>query len=143
MKVTIAAIPEEGLRLTERGDPAGWALGTPDVTFAEPVEVSAFFQRYEEDLLVTVEAAGTMTTVCGRCLQPSRQPYREQFHLAIEIQGRLSVDVTDDIRQEIIVSYPMKPLCRDDCRGLCPTCGQNLNEGPCPCSAAGSKGLEV
>jgi len=37
------------------------------------------------------------------------------------------------IRSEIILNLPMKPLCSPDCRGICPTCGKNLNLGPCEC----------
>ena len=41
------------------------------------------------------------------------------------------VDITDDVRQEIMLAYPMIPVCRPDCKGLCSVCGQNLNAGPC------------
>ena len=43
------------------------------------------------------------------------------------------LDVSDLVRQQIAVSAPMAPICRSDCRGLCPQCGRNLNEGPCDC----------
>ncbi|MBI2174769.1 MAG: DUF177 domain-containing protein [Candidatus Omnitrophica bacterium] len=41
------------------------------------------------------------------------------------------VDITDDVRQEIILAYPMIPVCREDCKGLCISCGQNLNVAAC------------
>ncbi len=44
------------------------------------------------------------------------------------------LDLTEAIRQYALLTIPMKPLCREDCAGLCPTCGCNLNEGPCNCS---------
>ena len=43
------------------------------------------------------------------------------------------VDLTDELRQSIILALPTYPVCRADCRGVCPTCGRNLNEGPCAC----------
>ncbi len=129
MRVVIAEIPEEGLQVTERLDPA--ALATSDVSWVAPLEVSAFVQRHDDDLTAMVEAAGTLEMVCARCLATVRRPYHETFHVAIEIQSRASVELTDDIRQEILLGYPMIPLCRDDCRGLCPTCGHNVNEGVC------------
>jgi uncharacterized protein len=43
------------------------------------------------------------------------------------------VDLGELLRQTLLVSLPIQPLCRADCRGLCPTCGQNWNEGPCDC----------
>ncbi len=43
------------------------------------------------------------------------------------------LDLAEAIRQYALLAIPMKTLCRQDCAGLCPTCGQNLNEGPCHC----------
>jgi uncharacterized protein len=51
------------------------------------------------------------------------------------IEGRSrTIDLGPDIREEIILDYPVKPLCKPDCKGLCPTCGKNLNEGQCNCN---------
>lgn len=43
------------------------------------------------------------------------------------------LDLTEAIRQYVLLTTPMKPLCSEDCAGLCPTCGCNLNQGPCNC----------
>jgi len=43
------------------------------------------------------------------------------------------LDLTEAIRQNALLVIPMKPLCREDCAGLCPSCGHNLNQGPCNC----------
>ena len=43
------------------------------------------------------------------------------------------LDLTEAVRQYVLLAIPMKPLCRQDCAGLCPTCGHNLNQGPCHC----------
>lgn len=133
MRVAIAEIPEEGLRLTERIDSASLGLETSDLNFEGPVVVSAFFQTHDDDLVVAVEAEGVLAPVCARCLRRFQQPYQGVFQLGIEIHRRKTIDVTDDIRQEIVLSYPMSWLCHQDCRGLCPSCGSNLNEGPCAC----------
>lgn len=44
-------------------------------------------------------------------------------------------DLSEFIRQSVLVQVPIRPLCSDDCKGLCLTCGKNLNEGPCDCPA--------
>jgi uncharacterized protein len=49
-----------------------------------------------------------------------------------------SLDVTGHVRDAVILSLPMKILCRDDCKGLCAACGGNLNEGDCGCVRTGS-----
>lgn len=43
------------------------------------------------------------------------------------------LDLVEAIRQYALIATPMKPLCQEDCAGLCPTCGQNLNQKPCNC----------
>jgi uncharacterized protein len=44
------------------------------------------------------------------------------------------LDVSELVRQQLAVNLPMAPLCREDCQGICPECGQNLNLGPCSCA---------
>lgn len=51
------------------------------------------------------------------------------------IDERHILDLTEAIRQHTLLAIPMKPLCREDCTGLCPNCGHNLNQGPCSCPA--------
>jgi uncharacterized protein len=50
------------------------------------------------------------------------------------IDERHILDLTEAIRQYALLDIPMKPLCREDCAGLCPVCGHDLNQGPCGCS---------
>ena len=47
--------------------------------------------------------------------------------------GQTVIDMADDVRQTVLLSVPLKNVCRDECRGLCPLCGRNLNEGTCDC----------
>lgn len=49
------------------------------------------------------------------------------------IDERYILDLTEAIHQYIRLAIPMKPLCHEDCAGMCPTCGHNLNQGPCDC----------
>jgi uncharacterized protein len=53
------------------------------------------------------------------------------------IDGHHIIDMTEAVRQYILLTTPMKPLCREDCAGLCPVCGHNLNQGPCSCPPQG------
>jgi uncharacterized protein len=43
------------------------------------------------------------------------------------------LDMTEMFRQDILLAMPIKPICSEECKGLCPSCGRNLNEGPCGC----------
>ena len=94
---------------------------------------------------------------CARCLQPYKIdmdiPVEEEFLIAGHVpdlpvdneeeelleeeKDPLFVDnlfdLTELIRQNIFVAVPIKPLCSEECKGLCPHCGKNLNEVPCEC----------
>jgi uncharacterized protein len=47
--------------------------------------------------------------------------------------GQTVIDMADDVRQTVLLAVPLKNVCREDCRGLCPQCGRNLNDGACDC----------
>jgi len=103
-------------------------------------------------------AEGTLYTevevTCSRCLSLFRCPLaltiEEEYFPTIDIvsgnwlprpdePGSFTIDehhildLTEAIRQYALLAIPMKPLCREDCAGLCPYCGHNLNLGPCHC----------
>ena len=134
MKIKLSEIPESGLTISERFDPEEMKLQTPELKFSGPLEVNAFFQKERDTVFVKVSAVGNQRMVCDRCLEPFDQDYGRQFDFGYSVKGQVVLELTDDIRQEILLSYPVKFLCRPNCEGLCPQCGKNLNEGPCSCS---------
>ncbi len=136
MKVDISQIPDEGLTLCEDFDPAGMNLQIEELRFSAPVKVTVLFQKERDTIVVQVEAIGETNMVCGRCLGVYHEYYDRRFHLGYSVKGMVSLDVTDDIRQEILLSYPAQFVCREECLGLCPRCGKNLNLGPCGCGPA-------
>ena len=101
---------------------------------------------------------GTVRTVlelpCSRCLEPFRLPVDAAVNLRylpasdqssddeqevaeedvdISFYQDDQIDLTGLLREQFYLALPMKPLCRDDCRGLCPQCGVNRNTGTCDC----------
>lgn len=107
-----------------------------------------------------VVARGSFSTAieleCARCLEKFRvevaSPIEEELELPVglveqeaekaegpveEESERLFVDnildLTELLRQDILLAVPIKPVCSEDCKGLCPHCGKNLNQGPCEC----------
>ena len=131
MKVKLSEIPEEGLTLNEHLDPAQMRLDTPELKFTAPLDLTATFQEQRETVWVQVGISGQMRQICGRCLEPYEKLYNGSFHLDYAVKGMFFLDITDDVRQEILLSYPIRFLCREDCLGLCPQCGTNLNERSC------------
>ncbi|MCH4179546.1 MAG: DUF177 domain-containing protein [Megasphaera sp.] len=89
----------------------------------------------------TIRTSGTY--VCGRCLAPVTVDRQETLSEAFSTEADLPedvypyngeyIDLAEPVRDTLILSEPMQVLCRPDCKGLCPQCGANLNEGPCSC----------
>ena len=73
--------------------------------------------------------------ICDRCLTQATadqvHEFEEEFDKAEAVDDL--IDVTEFLRDELLAGQPMKNLCREDCKGLCPVCGANLNEGECGC----------
>ncbi|MGC8875091.1 MAG: YceD family protein [Chloroflexia bacterium] len=128
------------------------------VFYADEMEVRGLhghvlLTRLREDILLQGTLDAEVTLECSRCLERYVQPLHMEMELEFQpsvavatgeplpppeddsvfvIDGQHILDLTDAIREQIILNLPMRPLCHDDCLGLCPICGQNLNEGPCP-----------
>lgn len=131
MKIKINDIPKEGLNVEESQDAAALDLARDDLKFVTPIRLSAFVSRDKDEAYAHVTASGKMEAVCGRCLSAYTIDFKKDFDFSYDLRGKTVLDLTDDIRSEIILEYPVKPLCKEDCRGLCQVCGKNLNEGDC------------
>ncbi len=110
--------------------------------------------RIQRSILVKCELTTDVELTCSRCLTSFRHPltltFEEEYLPTIDIvtgaplppteeagaftiDERHILDLTEAIQQYTVLNIPMKPLCREDCTGLCPTCGHNLNQGRCDC----------
>lgn len=91
-----------------------------------------------EKCLNTVSFRGQLKSqvnhVCARCLKQVGHEVDQPFEFVYDVKGKEEVDTLDDLREVLILDHPIRFLCRQDCRGLCPKCGLDLNEGPCSCS---------
>jgi len=86
------------------------------------------------DLVVTGSASVPVATVCARCLDDIRVTVSVKdlcFHF--EKVKDLEVDLTDSVREELLLATPSYFYCSPDCKGICPVCGTNLNHGSCAC----------
>ena len=103
------------------------------------IRYSLFAQLAGRELIVRGRLEQDFDAVCSRC--------GADFDFTAEVPDFLAsvatdekteiVDLTDEVRQSIILSLPTYPVCRADCRGVCPSCGKNLNQGPCTCGRDG------
>jgi uncharacterized protein len=111
--------------------------------------VTLVLERVAGGFLVTVRLVATIYGPCSRCLCELRMvtsaeerefvPLHEEEYGETELSpfvDDLVVDVAGMAREALILSLPEKLLCREDCPGLCPVCGQELRKGQCGCAPA-------
>lgn len=133
MKVYVNAIPPEGVDIEENLEPASLNLETEQTHFSEGLKVRARLEKDGDILTVNCSVKGTKRQICSRCLSEFDIPIEKEINFVYELSGEYAIELDDKIKDEIILDYPLKILCKPDCKGLCPRCGKNLNEGPCGC----------
>ena len=131
MKIQVSRVPEEGLREHATYDTSTLDMDRDDIHLTEPFEVDAFVLKTGEELVVTADIRCPLRLLCARCLEAFPSSVQTNAIFSYQVRPADIVDITDDVRQEIILGYPMIPICRPDCRGLCRVCGQNLNAAAC------------
>ncbi|MCX5694310.1 MAG: YceD family protein [Candidatus Omnitrophica bacterium] len=136
MKITINQVPQEGLYLKEAIDPKELDLDTDLIKFRSPVKLAAQVDRITNALTVDLNINGTAFADCSRCLSEFEWVFNKDVKLTYPLESSdVFIDLNPQIREEIILDYPIKPLCKINCKGLCLKCGKNKNEGGCNCGS--------
>ena len=136
MRIDTNKIPFEGLTLAEEFNPREEDLETDIIKFPKPLQVRADVTRITNAVTVNLSVAGRMHANCSRCLEEFDTEFKKDFALNFQANKLEPViDLSPQIREEIILDFPIKPLCKADCKGLCPKCGKNLNQGGCSCGS--------
>jgi len=135
MIVLIKRIPPEGENLSGTDPCSIMDMDEPGVHFHEDIAYDLHVQIQSNALLATGSLSTVATLNCGRCLKEFQQPIKvDQFVAHHPLQGEDSVDLTPNIREDILLELPQRALCKPNCNGLCPTCGQDLNVNACNCA---------
>ena len=138
MRVATKKIGKEALEIAEYIDAARWYMDSEDIRFLGDIYVKCSFLKKEEGIEVRVDLNFKRNIRCSRCLEWNIVESQSNFSLNYkngEIrEGFLEVD--SEIREHILLEWPLKPLCREDCRGICPGCGRNLNVEKCICGTS-------
>ena len=99
------------------------------------VAVSLSFSVASKEILVRGSVKGERLIQCARCLKMSTQPFAEEFIETYSTKQEI-IDIISVVRQTLALTEDIRFLCSPDCKGLCPTCGRDLNDGPCGCKPA-------
>jgi uncharacterized protein len=138
--------------------PGELATDTEGFAVAGPVSLAFDIEKDKDRFRLAGRVQTTLVLPCSRCLEGFEQDVDAPFDLrfqpkdtatTVESERELGEDdlaaafyENDEIDLELLMkeqfylALPMKPLCRDECRGLCALCGANLNRGTCGCSAS-------
>lgn len=152
-------MPPEGLALARSLAPESIPLEGEEFRLTQPVEVTGRLDRVEaEAYRLRGRLTGSIELGCVRCLEPVRLDVSESLdllylphtsnvaldgeedrplgreELAVDYYREEQIDLRHMVLEQIVLSLPMKPLCRADCQGLCPVCGGNRNLADCGCA---------
>lgn len=126
----------------------------PDVEQMGPVQIDGQATVAGDGLRFRGHLKGTIRPFCARCLESIHTEVDTDLDLLYQPASELTlgqeveihqadtelafftgagVEVEDVAREQMLLAVPMQPLCREECRGLCPQCGKNLNQGDCAC----------
>ena len=95
-------------------------------------EVELSFSVTPKDIIVSGTICGQREVECARCLRRVTQPFSEAFTETYSTKLEI-IDIMYVVRQTLALTEDIRFLCSVDCKGLCPQCGHDLNDGPCGC----------
>jgi uncharacterized protein len=134
--------------------PEAFAADRDSFQIAAPVSLSFDIVKDKSQFQLVGRVTTTLELPCSRCLEPFAWPVQADFNLRYQPHSTNTgegereieeddlttafyendeIDLGQLMREQFYLSLPMKPLCREDCLGLCPVCGTNLNRGNCHC----------
>lgn len=156
MRFKINQIGDEGLAVNVPVTGEWLTAACPDLDAkpaASGITLRGRLLKSGSDYLLRAEVHGAVETPCARCLEPARVEVDAPLALTfvpadrdsdgevgldddpdVVVFGGSEIDVSDEVRDEILLAIPVGPLCSPTCRGLCPACGGNRNLVPCDCA---------
>ncbi|MCK4519867.1 MAG: DUF177 domain-containing protein [Candidatus Omnitrophica bacterium] len=134
MKIKVEKISDKVIEVEEEIPASSWGMDSSELTFVNSICLKYKFFRAGEEIRVETLATTQREIICSRCLDQVRQTNQQSFKNTYKISELGDcLEVDRDIRENILLNLPLKVLCREDCKGICPLCGVNLNNQECNC----------
>lgn len=159
MQLDVATWPEGTTAKEFVEKPEDLDLSAELTRFTDPVQVQLTVQKSNDEVIITGRVATHAQATCVRCLEDFPIPIDEELRRVANVVPDKQVredtgdpdfvllpeslpvwNVSEVLREVILLALPENPICRDDCRGLCPGCGANLNTEPCRCEQPQAQG---
>jgi len=141
--VDLARLDAEGEWFRGELAPEVLEVGASDIlTPVGGIAFGLFVQVLGTELLVRGDVRQRLTCVCSRCAEAfDTEAGEKDFIRSFEINDATEfLDLTEEVREAIILALPGYPVCREACQGLCMACGANLNTAACTCRKTGRDG---
>lgn len=158
LKFRVADIPPDGIEIplniaSDKGRVLMTEKDNDSIRLNDAILGSVRLEPSGRRIVVKGRVKAAFKADCSRCLEEFELPVAEEFLIVFtpssegarpeeleaealnqEIFDGEEIDIRPVIREYLLIGLPIKPLCSNDCSGLCPDCGKNLNDGPCGCS---------
>jgi uncharacterized protein len=152
MIIDIDRIPETGLKISKEFEFFNTDLVEESATFLEPVNAEVSVKKTGEEILIKGRIRSRLNVICSRCLLPYEFAVDSEFDLVYipdepgtirepEEKEDLSryfysdrtIDIKMEVWEQLNLTFPVKPLCTQDCQGICPVCGKIIRKERCSC----------
>jgi uncharacterized protein len=154
MKINIKDLISELTEFTFDVPAPEFNFSAQEAILTEEVHVEVKVEKMRKDILLRGNINTRLELECSRCLEKFLYPVNENFQtifqpfsprtteeevelvkedLDVAFYKEDIIDLTEIVREQILLSIPMIAVCDESCLGLCPHCGQNLNQGKCLC----------
>jgi uncharacterized protein len=147
LHLNLAGVDRGDVSLREQVPPGHPMWADTGIELTEPLEVDLTAHSVGDGVLVRGTLRTTVRQQCRRCLVPVEQEVDTHVDLLFVEEDEEGgddgevyplprgddLDLTGAVREQVLLQAPEFTLCREECRGLCPTCGADLNEGACEC----------
>ena len=154
MKVDLLSVSDEPLPFSFQLAPDDIDLDTEGVRIVDDISVIGELSKNAAKTDVRGSIQAPVEIDCTRCLTPvrkdldivieadfvdkellpdSRETHLESNDLDTDVIDGNELDLNEVVREQILLNLPETVLCREDCKGICPQCGKDLNEGDCQC----------
>jgi uncharacterized protein len=152
MIIDIDRLPKKGFTVSKDFEFLSIELVEEDAVFLEPVHVEATVKKIGEEIAIKGKVKTLLSFNCSRCLVPFEFPIDSRFDLVYlpeeleDVKEELDsedmsrffyyhrkIDIKEIILEQLNLTFPVKPLCTEDCQGICPVCGKIVKQGECSC----------
>lgn len=155
MKIDVNEIIGPEANFTFTASASDFTFSPDELILKEEVKVFVYLRKIDKEIFLKGDIQTLIELRCSRCLESYEYPVNDHFEISLEPYSEYLteeetelrkdeldfdlykediIDLTELVREQILLAAPMIPLCHKECKGLCQQCGENLNHKKCSCT---------